>query len=101
MKFELETSSTGFRYISVMVSVDWRNASDEAQRILVLLGAEGVAPVADGDAVSVDTRWWNFTVGNGRFRIVYDEWPSGLAIEPGDDRSASLLSDLVRVLSGG
>jgi len=101
MKVELETSPTGFRYISVMMPVDWRNASDEARKIFALLGAESIMPVADEDAVSVDTKWWNFTVGSGCFRIVYDEWPSGLSIEPRDDRSASLLPDLMRILSGG
>lgn len=101
MKVKLETSPTGFRYITAMVPVDWRNASDEVQKILALLGADSIVSVADEDAVSADTKWWNFAVGSGCFRIVYDEWPSGLSIEPRDERSASLLPDLMRTLSNG
>ncbi len=99
MKAKIETSPTRFRYITVLVPIDWQSASSKIHEILALLNAKNVLPIANEDVVSVDTKWWDFTFKNGDFRIVYDEWPHGLSIEPRNNASASLLPELVRLIS--
>ena len=98
MKATIETSPTGFRYIAILEPVDWDSAPNKAREILDFIGARDVAPVADSDSVSVDTKWWNFTFKEKIFRIVYDEWPNGLSIEPRDAESASLLPDMEQLI---
>lgn len=82
MEISLETSPTGFRYIAVLRPVDWDSAPSIVEEIIRLLGAFEVTTISNVDAISVDTKWWNFTFNGKRFRIVYEEWPKGLSIEP-------------------
>ncbi|WP_432735209.1 DUF3630 family protein [Ralstonia solanacearum] len=98
MKATIETSPTGFRYIAILEPVDWDSAPKKAREILDLIGALDVATLANDDSVSVDTKWWNFTFKEKIFRIVYEEWPNGLSIEPRDAESASLLPDMERLI---
>lgn len=98
MKATVATSPTGFRYIAILEPVDWNSASSKAREILDLIGARHAAAVANNDLVSVDTKWWNFNFKEKIFRIVYDEWPNGLSIEPRDAESASLLPDIEQLI---
>lgn len=99
MKVTIETSPTGFRYIAILEPVDWDSASSKVREILNQIGARDVATVANDEAVSVDTKWWNFTFKSKNFRIVYEEWPNGLSIEPMDTESSSLLVDIEQLIS--
>lgn len=99
MKVTIETSPTGFRYIAIQGPVDWGNSSDKVREILDLIDARDVVTVANDEAVSVDTRWWNFTFKSKKFRIVYEEWPNGLSIEPMDAESSPLLVEIEQLIS--
>ncbi|MHA6878494.1 hypothetical protein [Ralstonia pseudosolanacearum] len=98
MKARIETSPTGFRYIAVAMSMDWAQVPDRMREILGVIGAEDVVAIARDDAVSVDVRWSDFTFKNEDFRIVYEEWPCGLSIEPKNASGASLLPDIEELM---
>ncbi|WP_331694678.1 DUF3630 family protein [Pandoraea sputorum] len=98
MKTTLETSPTGFRYISVQERVDWGGAPSIVEDILSRLGASDVMTVANDDAVSVDTKWWNFTFDGKQFRVIYEEYPRSLSIEPMEKLDSAILADISRLL---
>lgn len=98
MKASIETSPTGFRYIAVAMSIDWRQAPERIREILGVIGAEDIVAIAGDDAVSVDVRWWDFTFKNEAFRIVYEAWPDGLSIEPKNASGVSLLPDIEKLM---
>ncbi|MEF9387385.1 hypothetical protein V4890_17435 [Ralstonia solanacearum species complex bacterium KE056] len=98
MKARIETSPTGFRYIAVAMSMDWAQVPDRIREIRGVIGAEDVVAIARDDALSVDMRWWDFTFKNEGFRIVYEEWPCGLSIEPKSASGASLLPDIEKLM---
>ncbi|MGA4111076.1 hypothetical protein ACI2T3_08585 [Ralstonia nicotianae] len=98
MRAKIETSPTGFRYISVLEHVEWAHVPDRIQEILSSIGAKDIVAIAGDDATSVDTRWWNFTFKNGSFRIVYEDWPNGISIEPTNMQSASLLPEIEQLV---
>ncbi|MEQ6349305.1 hypothetical protein [Ralstonia pseudosolanacearum] len=98
MRTRIETSPTGFCYISILEPVDWEGVPDKVREILSLIGAQDIVTVANEDAISVDTKWWEFKFKGSSFRIVYEEWPSGLSIEPKGAESASLLSEIEKLI---
>ncbi|AJC20518.1 hypothetical protein [Pandoraea pulmonicola] len=98
MEISLETSPTGFRYIAVLRPVDWERAPRIVAEILSLLDASEVTTIANDDAISVDTKWWNFTFNGKRFRIVYEEWPKGLSIEPIETVDLQILLEISQKL---
>ncbi|MCQ4681076.1 hypothetical protein SNK19_08945 [Ralstonia pseudosolanacearum] len=98
MRTRIETSPTGFRYIAILEPVDWGSALDKVREILSLIDAQDIVAVANEDAISVDTKWWEFKFKGRGFRVIYEEWPSGLSIEPKCEESASLLSEIEKLI---
>ncbi|BEU74098.1 hypothetical protein MAFF211271_36530 (plasmid) [Ralstonia syzygii subsp. indonesiensis] len=82
MRAKIEISPAEFPYIAILEPGDWERAADKACEILNIIGARGVVEISGDDATSVDTRWWGFSFKGGSFRIVCEEWPNGLSIEP-------------------
>ncbi|WP_036663546.1 hypothetical protein [Pandoraea sp. SD6-2] len=98
MENSLETSPTGFRYIAILGPVDWESAPSIVEKILSLIGAVEVTRIANDDGISVDTKWWNFTFNGKRFRIVHEEWPQGLSIEPIETVDLPILFEITQRL---
>jgi hypothetical protein len=99
MKAFVEISPTGFHYVSICEAVTLEGIPNMVKNVLGGIGAENVVPVAVENSTSVDTRWWNFTYKNVDFRIVYDEWPHDLSIEPKTEQGTSLLQELVVIIA--
>ncbi|MDC6176241.1 hypothetical protein [Ralstonia solanacearum] len=98
MKASIETSPTGFRDIAVAMSIDWMQAPERMREILGVIGAADIVAITGDDAVSVEVRWWDFTFKNEAFRIVYEEWPGNLSIEPKNASGVSLLPDIEKLM---
>ncbi|WP_338862702.1 hypothetical protein IHE31_06220 [Mycetohabitans rhizoxinica] len=98
MKAKIEVSPTGYKYIAVSETVDWQSSTVLIHKIMIQIGATDIFPIANDEAVSVDTKWWEFTYKFGKFRIVYEDWPQGLSIEPRNRVSNALLQEIILLI---
>lgn len=88
MKASVEKTDTGNNYLMLDASnVTWHSFPAAAEIILSSLHATDITNFSEQKIV--DMHWYEFSWNNNKFRLIYEDWPHSISIEPIDKNNST------------